>query len=513
MTRAIAILGTGSDVGKSVIAAGLCRILARLGCRVAPFKAQNMSLNSFVTHEGGEIGRAQALQALASRLAPSVDMNPVLLKPESDTRAQILVHGIPLHTREAAQYLDDHDRLWAAVTASYRRLADQYDAIVIEGAGSAAEVNLRARDLANWRMVEHADASVVLVADIDRGGVFAQIIGTLDLLVPQERARVRGVVVNKFRGDAALFEDGVRFLEERTGVPVLGIVPFVRDCRLEQEDGLPSDADRPASFSATTVNLGVVLLPRMSNVTDFLALAAEPDVALRYVRTPGELADADVVIIPGTKNTFADLCYLRDAGFTPRLTRHVEAGGELVGICGGYQMLGRTLSDPEGLEQGGELDGLGHLDVATIWQAPKICRQVEGQVIEFDGLSGLSIAGYEIHAGRTVNRAAPCFRIRPREAGPSGTRPATPDWETDGSIAPGGLVWGTGVHGVFDTPTFRRAWLNRVRQRKGLPALDPATSQAVSSTLEAALDGWADHLERHLDLAVIRRALALKETL
>src|SRR5579885_2339158 len=308
--QAIAIFGTGSNVGKSVIAAGLCRLLARWSVKVAPFKAQNMSLNSFVTPEGGEIGRAQALQARACSVPPHVDMNPILLKPESDQRSQVIVHGRIWGASEADAYLAQTMNLFRFVETSYRRLAERFDALVIEGAGSAAEVNLRNRDIANWRVAELADAAVVLVADIDCGGVFAQVIGTLDLLQPDERRRVIGIIVNKFRGDQRLFSDGVAFLKQRTGVPVLGVVPFLRDLRLDEEDSLQG-AQRPTvPFSPDRINIAVVLLPRMSNFTDFLPLSEEADVALNYAASPPDLRGADVIIIPGSKNTIEDLEYV-----------------------------------------------------------------------------------------------------------------------------------------------------------------------------------------------------------
>jgi adenosylcobyric acid synthase len=345
-------LGTASDVGKTAVAAGLCRLLTRQGIRVAPFKAQNMALNSFVTPEGGEIGRAQALQARACGLEPHVDMNPILLKPESDRRAQVIIRGQALHSLEAQAYFDRRDDLWTVVHESYDRLAETCEAIVIEGAGSAAEVNLREHDLVNWRMAHWADANVLLVADIDRGGVFAQVLGTLDLLAPDERRRVIGLVVNKFRGDPHLFADGLRYLEARTGLPVW-LVPFLRDAHLDQEDCLDLASDSQLAFSDSALNVAVVLVPRLSNFTDFNALAREEDVNLRYVATPAELDRADVVILPGTKNTLADLHDLFERGFGPALKAHVDRGGELLGICGGYQMMGRHIHDPDGLEAGG----------------------------------------------------------------------------------------------------------------------------------------------------------------
>ena len=325
--KALAILGTGSDVGKSLVVTGICRLLARKGARVAPFKAQNMALNSFVTLDGGEIGRAQALQAQACGIEPTVEMNPILLKPESDSRSQVVVRGKVYETLDALAYFERKEKLSGIVRDCYVWLAGAFECIVIEGAGSAAEINLRDRDMVNWPVVELADAPVVLVADIDRGGVFAQIIGTLDLLTPQEHQRVCGVIVNKFRGDLRLFEDGIRFLESRTGLPVLGVVPFLRDLRLDQEDSLDSVHSRAVHFMPDLANVAVVLLPRMSNFTDFNALAAEKDVVLRFATSPEDLVGADVVILPGSKNTLEDLDYLVASGFPRAFQSHVDRGG------------------------------------------------------------------------------------------------------------------------------------------------------------------------------------------
>src|SRR2546428_9090580 len=346
--RALAVLGTGSDVGKSVIAAGLCRLLARKGVRVAPFKAQNMSLNSFVTADGGEIGRAQALQAEACGLAPHVDMNPILLQPESDQCAQVIVHGKVWGRYQGRRYLEQTREMVRHVRARYERLARAYEVLVIEGAGSAAELNLRDRDLANWTMADFAGAAVVLVADIDRGGVFAQVIGTIELLAPQARRAGVVVVVDQIHGDPGLFADGVALLEARTSVPVLGVLPFLRDLELDQEDSVERDRYRRTPFTAQAVNVAVTLVPHLSNFTDFNALAGECDVALRYAATPSDLAGADVVVLPGTKNTIADLEHLRSKGFVEALVHHIARGGELVGICGGYPMLGREVFRPCG---------------------------------------------------------------------------------------------------------------------------------------------------------------------
>ena len=500
MAKALAILGTGSDVGKSLVTAGLGRIFHRSGIRVAPFKSQNMSLNSFVTVEGGEMGRAQVLQAQACGLRPHVDMNPILLKPEADRRSQVIVHGKVWGSRDAGDYFDAKPELFDFVRQSYERLAAQYELILIEGAGSAAEVNLRDRDIVNWPVVQMAAAKVILVADIDRGGVFAQVIGTLDLLEPHERERVLGVVINKFRGDRRLFDDGVAMIEKRTGVPVLGVLPFVRELMLDQEDSVTIESDSTeAAFSADTVNVAVILLPRMSNFTDFNGLAAEADVALRYARGPEDVGDADVIVLPGSKQTIQDLQYVKDKGFGPVLASHVQARREMVGICGGFQILGKKIADPHGVEGGGQTEALHLLPVDTELHPDKRTVQVVANAL-LPGMSGTeTVRGYEIHVGLTARRGGdPCFRILD-EAG---------DRE-DGAVSADGLVWGTYIHGVFDDPAFRRAWLNRVRARKGLPPRPVADSMDVNRRLTSALDEWADHVARHVDMTAVCQALQL----
>ena len=500
MTKALAVLGTGSDVGKSLVTAGLGRIFHRSGVRVAPFKAQNMSLNSFVTVEGGEMGRAQVLQAQACGLRPHVDMNPILLKPEADRRSQVVVQGNVWGSREAGSYFDSQTELAHYVRQSYERLAAQYELIVIEGAGSAAEINLRDRDIVNWSVVHMADAKVILVADIDRGGVFAQVIGTLDLLEPHERERVLGVVINKFRGDRRLFDDGVAMLEQRTGIPVLGVLPFLRELVLDQEDSVTIEAGSTETpFSPDMVNVAVILLPRMSNFTDFNGLAAEADVALRYVKTPKDLIDADVIILPGSKQTIQDLHYVKDKGFGLAMASHVQARREMVGVCGGFQMLGKRIDDPHGVEGGGQTEGLHLLPVDTELHHDKQTVQVTANAL-MPGISGTEmVRGYEIHVGLTARRQGdPCFRILD-EAG---------DRE-DGAVSADGLVWGTYIHGVFDDPAFRRAWINRVRVRKGLAPRPVADSMDVTQRLTSALDEWADHVARHVDMTAVCQALRL----
>jgi adenosylcobyric acid synthase len=498
--QAVAILGTGSDVGKSLIAAGLCRLFHRTGVCVAPFKAQNMSNNSFVTLDGKEIGRAQALQAQACGLDPQADMNPILLKPESDRRAQVVVQGKVWSTSDAQDYFQQHSELAQRVRESYDRLATQHAVIVIEGAGSAAEMNLRDRDLANWFSVELADAKVLLVADIDRGGVFAQVIGTLDLLAPHERRRVIGIVINKFRGDAALFTNGVSFIEERTGVPVLGVLPFLRGLALDQEDSLDIERHRHKPFVADRVNIAVVLLPRMSNFTDFDQLAAEEDVVLRYVAEPHELAGADVILIPGTKNTIGDLGYLRQAGYTDALREHVAQKREVVGICGGYQILGRSIADPEGVEAGGIAQGMGLLDVTTRLLKKKVTLRIEAESLHLNDRPAPSVRGYFIHMGETQRgNESPCFHVR-SVIGASDQQQGTLEEMMDGAVSSDGMVWGTYIHGIFDQPAFRRAWLNRVRQRRGLPAVSVEQSEVITRRLNTELDLWADHVEQHVNM-------------
>jgi adenosylcobyric acid synthase len=507
--QALAILGTGSDVGKSLITAGICRLLYRTGVHVAPFKAQNMSLNSFVTPDGHEIGRAQALQAEACGIPPHVDMNPILLKPESDNCSQVVVLGKVFGKREASAYFHGRRGLWSVVEECYARLANQYEVIVIEGAGSAAEVNLREHDLVNWPVAKLADAQVVLVADIDRGGVFAQVLGTLDLLEPDERARVCGVIINKFRGDARLFADGVRFLEARSGLRVLGVVPFLRDLLLDQEDSLDLGRGLQARFASDRLNIAVILLPHMSNFTDFNILASEADVALKYVDSPSTLAEADVVIIPGSKNTLADLSYLKAKGYAPALDNHLHRRRELLGICGGYQMLGRTISDPCAVEQGGASDGLGYLNTETELKLTKCTTRVEASAEAAFVRGQILVRGYQIHMGvtRRVNEL-PSFRVRRRSALGEDVRQsiAASQEECDGAIRKDGLVWGTYIHGLFDEPGFRRAWLNRVRMRKGLPPLDELVSKIVTVRAQGELDRWADHLSHHVDLSTLLKS-------
>ena len=509
MSRAIAILGTGSDVGKSLVAAGICRLLYRDGVAVAPFKAQNMSLNSFVTSDGGEMGRAQVLQAQACGIAPSVLMNPILLKPEADCQSQVVVQGKVWERQEAQEYFHNKAVFWNVVKTSYEKLAKTFEVIVIEGAGSAAEMNLRDRDIVNWPVVEMADASVILVADIDRGGVFAQVIGTMDLLAPKERQRVMGVIINKFRGDLALFDDGIKIIEERTGVPVLGVIPYLRGLELDQEDSVAIEQFRMTPFGKETVNVAVVLLPHMSNFTDFNPLVAESDVALRYAASPNELHGADVIIFPGSKTTIADLNYLRKTEFEKAVLTHMKEGGEVIGVCGGFQMLGKEITDPGHVETGGSSNGLGLLEVQTELLPDKKTIQVHAHAVPGSWRYESLVKGYEIHMGSTSRgkSTSPCFRIQVHSMPPSLDQT---HYRDDGAMSADGLVWGTYIHGVFDQPEFRRLWLNRVRIRKNLPPLEVETSQAVSTRLDDALDRWADHVDTFINMKLLLASIDME---
>ncbi len=498
--RALMMLGTASHVGKSLLTAGLGRIFADDGIRVAPFKAQNMSLNSAATPDGREIGRAQALQAEACRVVPCAEMNPVLIKPASDTSSQIVLLGRVWGQVTASDYHQRRvEELFPAVLESYMMLAERFDLILLEGAGSPAEINLREHDIVNMRMAHAADAACVLIGDIDRGGVFAALLGTFELLEPEDRARIRGFVVNKFRGDAALLRPGVDTMERRLGIPCVGVVPYLRGVGLEEEDGvaledrrtpdrawrLPEIADRP-------LRIGVVALPHMANFTDFDALAMEPSVALAFLDDPGQTDVADVLILPGSKQTLDDLAWLRSRGFAEGLAAF---SGSLIGICGGFQMLGLSIEDPYGVESAGmprTMAGLGILPVRTVMRGDKTVRRAAG-IARLSGAPPFS--GYEIHMGETVyeNAAAPFAEIvREDERQPL----------ADGAMVSSGRVWGTYVHGIFDDDAFRHCFVDSVRASRGLA---PASGHiCATAKRQARIDRWADHLRQSLDMNLIR---------
>ncbi len=483
--RTLMIQGTTSDAGKSTLVAGLCRVLQRRGVRVAPFKPQNMALNSAVASDGGEIGRAQALQAQAAGIAATSDMNPVLLKPDSDTRAQVIVHGRALATMDARGYHDYKRIARVAVLASHARLEAQVQAIIVEGAGSPAEINLREHDIANMGFAEAVDCPVILIADIDRGGVFAQLVGTLELLSDTERARVRGFVINRFRGDPGLLEPGLRWLQQRCGRPVFGVLPYLQNLALDAEDAIVREQ---TAKPAAALRVVVPVLPRISNHTDFDALRAHPQLDFCFVAPGAAPPPADLVILPGSKAVRADLASLRAQGWQPYLQRHLRYGGKLLGICGGLQMLGRRIADPLGLEgAAGDSEGFGLLDFSTRLHADKQLRQVRGRL-----LLGAQppLAGYEIHAGVSV--------------GPALARPLLrlDDDRDDGVVSDDAQIAGSYVHGLFDLPQVAAALLHWA-------GLHGAQGVDRNAQREAALERLADACAAHLDLPRIFALLGL----
>ncbi|MBD5656298.1 MAG: cobyric acid synthase, partial [Candidatus Eremiobacteraeota bacterium] len=470
--RAVMVLGTGSHVGKSLLTTALCRILRQDGYRVAPFKAQNMSLNSAATPDGGEIGRAQALQAEAAGIAPTVDMNPILLKPTSDRSSQVIVRGRIWQDATAVDYHRRRTReLFAIVCESYERLAATYDAIVLEGAGSPAEINLRSGDIVNMRMAHAADARCLLVGDIDRGGVFASLFGTIALLDDADRARIAGTIVNKFRGDLALFEPALPLLEEKTGRPCFGVVPYLPDVGLEEEDGLGLDAVRiakrppwiDADVPQRRARIAVVAWPAIANYTDFDALLREPSVELAYVETADALHGADLVIIPGSKSTLASLRWLEASGIGAALRAGVAPFA--FGVCGGMQAMGERIDDPHEVEGGGSASGLGMLAFSTTLVRQKVCERASGEIVAPRMLgcepSDRRIDGYEIHVGATSYGPStlPFARIVRESDGRS---------LDDGAISADGRAIGTYLHGIFDNDSFRATLVTALRSARGL---------------------------------------------
>ncbi|MGE4405036.1 cobyric acid synthase [Pseudomonas sp.] len=473
------VQGTTSDAGKSTLVTALCRWLARQGVAVAPFKPQNMALNSAVTADGGEIGRAQAVQAQAAGLAPHTDMNPVLLKPNSDTGAQVIVHGRALSCMDAVAYHDYKRVAMQAVLESHRRLGQRYRVVMVEGAGSPAEINLRAGDIANMGFAEAVDCPVILIADIDKGGVFAHLVGTLALLSESEQARVQGFVINRFRGDIALLQPGLDWLERRTGKPVLGVLPYLMDFHLEAEDAIDV---RQSAKAVEVLKVVVPVLPRISNHTDFDPLRLHPQVDLRFVG-PGEAVPAaDLIILPGSKSVRADLAWLRANGWEAAIRRHLRYGGKLLGICGGLQMLGQRIADPLGLEgAAGASEGLGLLAFDSVLEAEKQLRNVRGRLC----LEGAEVSGYEIHAGVSDG---PALRQAAVELD---------DGRRDGALSADGQVLGTYLHGLFETPAACAALLRWA----GLGEVETVDYHALR---ERDIERLADLVEAHLDTRLLR---------
>ena len=488
--KTLMVQGTTSSAGKSLLVTALCRIFARQGFRVAPFKAQNMSNNAAVCADGSEIGRAQYTQALAASIAPTPQMNPVLLKPEADTTSQVVVMGKAWESLPARSYYERKQFLWTQVTEAFDALRADVELIVIEGAGSPVELNLKQNDIVNMAMARYADAPVLLVGDIDRGGIFPQLLGTLDLFEPEERALVKGLIVNKFRGDITLFQDGIAILEARGGVPVLGVLPYIHDLAIPEEDAVAIEPQNHADQPAADIDIAVIRLPRIANFDDFDPLKRAARV--RYVSNPGEVGDAHAIIIPGTKSTIADLEWLRERGFD---TFIAETTLPIVGICGGYQMLGRMIYDPMGVESTvSAAAGLGLLPIETTFAGDKATHQAQATITAQTGwlrhLNGENITGYEIHMGQTTG-AQPWLTINRRGGDAVNV--------LDGCISADGRIWGCYLHGLFANDGLRTAWLRSL----GWDG-DPDVQ-----SLDAAFDHLADATESALDIEALNAILGL----
>ena len=476
--------GTTSDAGKSTLVTALCRWLRRQQVTVAPFKPQNMALNSAVTADGGEIGRAQAVQAQAAGLAPHTDMNPILLKPNSDVGAQVIIHGHAVSNMDAVAYHDYKRVAMEAVLASHRRLSEAYRVVMVEGAGSPAEINLRANDIANMGFAEAVDCPVILIADIDKGGVFAHLVGTLELLSPSERARIQGFVINRFRGDIALLQPGLDWLERRTGKPVLGVLPYLMDFHLEAEDAIDL---RQSAKAAHTLRVVVPALPRISNHTDFDPLRLHPQVDLRFVGPGQAIPGADLIILPGSKSVRADLAWLRENDWDAAIHRHLRYGGKVLGICGGLQMLGERIADPLGIEgEAGQSEGLGLLTLTTELTAQKQLRNVRAHLL----LGDAPIEGYEIHAGISQGPALERAAVR------------LEDGRMEGAVSADGQVLGTYLHGLFETPEACQALL-------GWAGLNEAQRVDYHALRERDIERLADMVEAHLDTAGLKSLCGL----
>ncbi|MBI3899418.1 MAG: cobyric acid synthase [Gammaproteobacteria bacterium] len=479
------VQGTTSDAGKSTLVTGLCRWLRRRGVRVAPFKPQNMALNSAVTSDGGEIGRAQAVQAQACGLAPHTDMNPVLLKPNTDIGAQVIIHGRAIGNMDAVAYHDYKRTARQAVLESHARLTTHYERIIVEGAGSPAEINLRANDIANMGFAEAIDCPVILVADIDRGGVFAHLVGTLALLSENEQKRVAGFVINRFRGDIALLQPGLDWLEAHTGKPVFGVLPYLQGLHLEAEDALPRAATH-GSADGQRLRVIVPVMPRISNHTDFDPLRLHPQVDFRFIGPRESIPPADLIVLPGSKSVRGDLAWLREQGWEAAIARHLRYGGKVIGVCGGFQMLGKAIRDPYAVEgDAGSSPGLGLLDMETTLEQEKQLRNVRGRLT----LDDSAISGYEIHAGVTHGNALqrPAIKLEQRD---------------DGAISDDGQIIGTYLHGLFESTDA----LNMLLAWAGLRAPQTPDYQQLR---EAGIDRLADAVAQHLDTTSLLKLLDL----
>lgn len=498
-TKVISILGTGSDVGKSIVATAFCRILKKANKNVAPFKAQNMSNNSFVTLDGGEMGRAQVVQAEAAGVEPHTDMNPVLLKPSADNTSQIILNGKPIGNKNSAEYWQDTNYLFNTAFESFKKLANKHNYIIMEGAGSCAEVNLRNRDFVNFRMAHKTNADVFLVADIDRGGVFAQIIGTLKIIHAEDRALVKGIIINKFRGDATLFDDGIKYIEKETGIPVLGLIPYFRNIDIDSEDGVILDArvKDKQTLKNDVVKIGVLKLPHISNFTDFSPLQRDASVELTYLYKPMPLDNFDLLIIPGTKNTRFDMGWLKKLGWVDIINSYATNFGNIIGICGGFQMLGKKINDPLGIEgTPGTTRGLALLDVETTLSNEKTLSQIEAVEIKTKAI----IKGYEIHNGNTVINKN-CSQIISIK-----TNNLKSVNYFDGALNETKKIWGTYIHGLFDENEFRRQFLRRIKPDAEL-APNIANEINIAEFKDKQYNLLAKHYENHLDMTVVNELL------
>lgn len=504
MARPIMIQGTMSNVGKSLIAAGLCRVFKRDGYSVSPFKSQNMALNSYITKENLEMGRAQAVQAQACGIEPSVCMNPILLKPTTDMGSQVIVNGEVMGNMRAMDYFRRKREYIPVIRNAYEKLASQYDIVVIEGAGSPAEINLKADDIVNMGMAEIADAPVLLVGDIDRGGVFAQLIGTVMLLEKQEQERIKGLIINKFRGDKQILDPGLAMITEKCGKEILGVVPYM-DVDIEEEDSLAESLAQKTVRGC--IDVAVIRLPRISNFTDFQALGAEADVSVRYVERTTELRQPDLICIPGTKNTISDLKWFRASGLEAAVKRLAGEGTPVIGICGGYQILGKQIVDACNIEGGGQIQGMGLLPVVTHYEPEKMRRQNAGIVSQltgiFQGLSGKTVRGYELHMGRSLSEA---------ESGERGGMQPEACALLRLSDGPDGCcrgnVFGTYLHGLFDEEEFRDALIQILCRRKGISRRKMA-GLSMEAYREEQFDKLADILCENLDMDAVYRIMGL----
>ncbi|MGD9181387.1 MAG: cobyric acid synthase [Desulfobacterales bacterium] len=490
--RCIAVFGTGSDVGKSIITTALCRLFANRGIRVAPFKAQNMSNNSGVTPDGLEMGRAQIVQAEAAKIPPHVDMNPVLLKPTSEIGSQVVLAGIAVETSTAADYHHKKEHLFTEACQALDRLRQDYDLIILEGAGSCAEVNLMSHDIVNFRMADYAEAPILLVADIHRGGVFAQIIGTLECLEPNQRTRVKGFIINRFRGDINLFKDGVRWIEEKTRKQVFGVLPWYTHIQIESEDSVVIESPQKVDIkNIQTSAIAVIRLPHISNFTDFDPLLALNNLEVYFLEKVQDLKAFKAVILPGSKNTRFDLSWIKSKGWSKRLSDYAATGGHVLGICGGYQLMGKTVHDPDGLEgKPGSTEGLGLLPVETILKAPKTTTRTKFIWNDIPG------AGYEIHMGQTTReQGSPLFSIIERN------NVACKD--DDGCLSADSRIMGTYLHGLFDNPRVTKCWLEHI-DIKDIDLFDVGGIEAR----DKEYDLLADHFEEYVDVESIAKIVA-----